>query len=92
LVIHWRYGELHETTQRKTSHALRQQGFLQAHYDLVVTELTLQRKNVYTLALELLQSADRLVHVVYTGVIEPRTTKDRLIRRRSKKDSKNRQT
>jgi len=82
-------------TQRLTSHALRQQGFqcdcasdgdeaeqmaAQSPYDVVVTELTLPQKNGYAFILELLKSADRPIIVVYTDVIEPRLTKDLLIR------------
>jgi HD-like signal output (HDOD) protein/DNA-binding response OmpR family regulator len=81
--------------QRLSSHALRQHGFrcdvassvIQAqellgrtHYDVVITELRLPRKNAYSTVLELLQAPKRPIVIVCTNVIDARLTKDLLIR------------
>jgi DNA-binding response OmpR family regulator len=81
--------------QRLGSHALRQQGFQcetasdgeqademlqRSHYDVVVTELALPKKNGHALILDLLKFKNPPVIVVYTSLIEPRLTKDLLMR------------
>jgi HD-like signal output (HDOD) protein/DNA-binding response OmpR family regulator len=51
-----------------------------SRYDVVVTDLKMPNKNGHALALEMLQQESRPLIVVHTGVVEPRLTKDLLIR------------
>lgn len=49
-------------------------------YDVVITDLMMPDRNGHALACELLQSADRPLIVIVTGVLEPRLAKDLITR------------
>jgi DNA-binding response OmpR family regulator len=48
----------------------------QSRYDLIVTDLRMPIKHGYAFALEMLNSEDRPVIIVLTGVVDPRLAKD----------------
>jgi CheY-like chemotaxis protein len=50
------------------------------HYDVVVTDMHMPGAHGYAMTTELLQQPDRPVVIVLTGVLEPRLTRDLLLR------------